>query len=281
MTDKNEKEIQRTFYSDGQLKTEVTWADGLPNGASRRWHSNGALAYEAQVKNGVEDGLVRHWNSRGELLGSYEIINGTGLVILWHENGGLFSEIQLVDGEFHGRQRVWWESGELGATAYWIRGRQVSKKKYHEAAERDPTLLRYDEREGRGPPQEPSPRTRPGKKRASSTIRSLSVSHPGEEAKAWLESAPQAITRTLGSIETARESLELVKGLYRLGAERVCAIDITAHDNAENTGRLVIRLPKSEEAREKLFEWAAGWAKEVGYEAEEDAGQTELFVSLD
>jgi hypothetical protein len=49
----------------------------------------------------------------------------------------------------------------------------------------------------------------------------------------------------------------------------------------DNTGKLVIELPKGWNKRKGLFEWAAKIAKGVGFGPTPDEGQQYLFVMLD
>ena len=130
----NTARVERTFYPNGQLETELTYTYFKGSDRSwiaKRWHPNGILAVEMPVKNGVPEGLVTYWNEKGELIGQYEMRGGTGVQKSWHPDGSLMVEISWVNYERTGRGRYYFESGGVCSESYEIRGRQISKKKYH------------------------------------------------------------------------------------------------------------------------------------------------------
>jgi len=69
--------------------------------------------------------------------------------------------------------------------------------------------------------------------------------------------------------------------VYRLGARRVWAVEIDREDEFENTGKLVLQLPKLPAKRKGLFAWAAQRARRTGHEPYMDEGQEYVFVMLD
>jgi hypothetical protein len=95
---------------------------------------------------------------------------------------------------------------------------------------------------------------------------------PGtREVLEWLRES--SATRTLGELPTPQASIEIAKEIYDLGASKATAVKIDGYpDWQENTGKLVISLPKEKAARKKLFGWAADRAEEQGYDPEPDVG---------
>ena len=139
--------VEKRFYPDGQVESEITYLEGRGNRwVTKLWHPNGVLASEVLVVDGAPEGIVRFWNQKGELVGTYEMHDGTGVQKDWHSDGSLKAEISWVNGQWTGRLRSYFEGGELAAETYWIQGKQVSKKKYFEAAAKDPGLPQYDDK---------------------------------------------------------------------------------------------------------------------------------------
>src|SRR6267142_3803260 len=112
------------------------------------------------------------------------------------------------------------------------------------------------------------------------TIEELLESPKTKEVLEWLEGDPDQ--RTLGELPTTEASLSLANELYKLGADRVTAVEITTYDSGEeNTGKLIISLSGDQIARAKIFAWNAKHARKMGFDPDVDAGQKHLLVMLD
>ncbi|HVM60651.1 MAG TPA: toxin-antitoxin system YwqK family antitoxin [Verrucomicrobiae bacterium] len=283
--------VERSFYPNGQLRVEVTLVNGLPNGCTRRWHPNGVLAEELSVRDGIFEGTSKRWNDKGELVGSFQVHGGTGIVKSWYDNGVLQGEVSYVDGKFTGRQRAWFEDGKLVTEVFWIRGRQVSRKRYLAVCETDSSLPRYDnEPRVETWEQEMKRLAKPRKRRATNPkLAEASARHLQElladpatcEAREWLKVAPHGKTRTLGEIPNPDESLALVEEAYSAGAAKVLVVKIGGDGGMENSGTLVVRLPKSDNKRRQALDWCNeqnGWQ---GFDPEDDEGQRWVIVRLD
>ena len=98
------------------------------------------------------------------------------------------------------------------------------------------------------------------------------------EARDWLKSGTG---NTLGELDSAEESLAIVDNAYAAGAIKVIAVEIDNYGEFQNTGKLIIELPKAAEKRASVFAWAAPIAESQGYDGEEDEGQPYLFLMLD
>jgi hypothetical protein len=112
-------------------------------------------------------------------------------------------------------------------------------------------------------------------------IEELLNSGQSKEALAWLQGGkPEG--RTLGELPTTATSIAMVEELYSLGATRVTAVDITDYDTGEqNTGKLIVSLPKESSARARVFEWCAEQVEQLGFEPERDVEQEHVFIMLD
>lgn len=139
------EKVERTFFPNGALESEVTYVGENIHGTTRMWHENGQLKSEVPVVQSKLHGTAREWNSNGELLGESEFVNGTGLHRSWFESGRLESECYMLNGIPNGRLRSWDEDGVLLIEAYVLASRKVSKKKYLEACAKNDSLPRYEE----------------------------------------------------------------------------------------------------------------------------------------
>lgn len=283
--------VERSFYPNGQLRSEVTLVNGLPNGFTRRWYPNGVLAEELSVKGGTFEGISKRWNDKGELLGTFEVRNGTGLYKLWYDSGILQGEISYVNGNFTGRQRAWFEDRELVTEVFWIRGRKVSRKKYLEACKTDSSLPRYDDEpkvqtwEQKMARLSKSKKKRPANPRLEeAALRLLQelLSDPTRcEARKWLGETGQGKIRTLGEIPDLAESLALIEEAYGAGVAEVLVVKIEGDDRMENTGTLVVRLPKAIRKRKEALGWCNEQNGYQGFDPEGDEGQEWVVVRLD
>ena len=100
-----------------------------------------------------------------------------------------------------------------------------------------------------------------------------------QEVISWLKDRSKG-TRTLGEVQTTKDSLQLARKLYALGAKKDFAVEID-ESGGENSGKLVIALPKEVEKRKRLFRWCAEQARSVGFGPDPDLGQKYARVMLD
>ncbi len=101
------------------------------------------------------------------------------------------------------------------------------------------------------------------------------------EALSWLKGSGGK--HTLGELASTAVSVRLVNTIYRAGATTVWAVKINmSPDGMENTGKLVIELPREAAARRQVLEWARRRSKGQGFDEEvTDEGQHYVFVMLD
>jgi hypothetical protein len=94
------------------------------------------------------------------------------------------------------------------------------------------------------------------------------------ELREWLKEGPN----TLGLLQTNAKSVTFVEKIYGFGAVKAFGVEI---DGGDNTGKLVIELPKAASKRAPIFKLAAAIAEENGFDATKDTGQKYLFVMMD
>jgi hypothetical protein len=277
--------IERTYYPNGGIETEVSLVGDVPHGVTRHWHVNGVLEKEIPYTYGIIDGVVRQWNDKGELLCTSELKKGTGVYGLWLQNGTLYAEMPYINGKVTGRQRVYCGE-ELLAESYWLENEEVSKKRYLAACQKNPDLPRYDDSER--PVKLPKLKRKSPKRDdaqfavevdelCTSLLRGAHV----REALSWLTEVRQP-SRSLGEMKGQNASLHLVKKLYALGAVAVHAVEIDeGADEDQNTGKLVVELPHSPEIRMGLLKFCGRLAKKQGFDPDPNVGQRYALLILD
>jgi MORN repeat variant len=277
--------VERSYHEDGSLRSEVTLVDGLPHGVTRHWHPKGVLASEIPITHGVVDGIVKQWNQKGELLGSYEMKKGTGVIRQWYENGQLQGEISMIDNDLTGRQLGFTEDGELIVELYRIRGKEVSRKRYMAACQKNPALPQYEELKVprvRWPkPKKSAKGASPGMVVDDAIPLGLLKESNAREALSWLEESCEP-SRSLGEATSQEDSIRLVKKLYELGAVRVHAVKIDGRpEEDQNSGKIVVELPQDSKQRKRLLKVAGKLGEKLGFEAEPDMGQRYTLIMLD
>ena len=59
----------KTYYPNGQLKTEGTYESDLKEGLHKKWEENGTLALEGFYTRGKANGLMKWFHEKGHLAG--------------------------------------------------------------------------------------------------------------------------------------------------------------------------------------------------------------------
>ena len=264
----------KRYYPNGQIEAEGNYKNGIPHGWNREWHENGTLASEVCYKEGVPNGIGRQWNTKGDLLGFFEIKNGTGIEKKWYENGNIENEIPWINGVTTGRWRMYEEDGTILGDTYWIKHRQVSKKRYIEECKKDPTLPRYDDIEVKEKLAVTKVHPEPDDDKFCKEIIS---SGKAKEAREWFKSGK----RFLGE-DIEEGSFELVESLYKAGAAKIWVFDINSNESGDQySGRLIIEMPESSKKRKKIFSICDEIAITLGFDAEENCGQRYRLLMLD
>ncbi len=118
-------------HPDGS-RSEGTLVAGLPGGFYREYFPTGEIRKEYQFERGLQHGLQRQFSRDGRCICEFTVIYGTGVFLEVWDDGRPKSRRELegdIDG-FTGIERVFDTSGKLAGTAYLVRGKTVTKKKY-------------------------------------------------------------------------------------------------------------------------------------------------------
>jgi antitoxin component YwqK of YwqJK toxin-antitoxin module len=90
------------YYENGNLKGEINYKNGKPEGVWKNYHENGDLKNEVNYKDGKFEGVRKSYNQQnGNLVGEENYKNGKldGVLKLYHENGDLYMEINYKNGQ--------------------------------------------------------------------------------------------------------------------------------------------------------------------------------------
>jgi hypothetical protein len=101
------------------------------------------------------------------------------------------------------------------------------------------------------------------------------------EALAWLKGGSAKSFRNIGELDTTEESIAFIQRLYSLGAKTVLAVKIIEWEQGENTGNLLVELPRDRFLRSELFAFGKQHAESMGFDDTEDMGQRYLYFKLD
>jgi len=86
--------------------------DGTWHGPFVSRYPDGKPNQIGAFKDGVQDGAWQVLAPDGRVLGSYEIVDGAGVVVDWHEGGAKKSELHYRDGKQEGAFTTWHPNGE-------------------------------------------------------------------------------------------------------------------------------------------------------------------------
>ena len=187
------------------------------------------------------------------------------------------------------RQRAFFEDGVFAADTYWLKNREVSRKKYLEACAKDPSLPRYEDDDVKSTLKLPSTKYRLRKTPISEAERSKHDefiakfrANPNQaEARQWLATGPAGAMRTLGEMDSDGSRVVVEEG-YAAGAQKIIAVDIQSDDEkSETTDHLIVAIPAKGPKRKRAFEWVNELAQQSGFDPEDDWGQAELFIFFD
>jgi hypothetical protein len=70
---------EKSYYSDGELKTITNWKDGLLEGESKWYFKNGQLGAVSNLKDNKREGEIKTYRENGKLSGIYYYKNGNNI----------------------------------------------------------------------------------------------------------------------------------------------------------------------------------------------------------
>ena len=125
------KDIQKEYYKNGNVESEIEVKDNMKNGLSRWYYPNGELKFEANYVNDKEEGKVKKFYDNGKLNTTAYFKNGIqdGNFIEYYHDGGLKSELYYTNGIQDKVNKFYYTNQQLrmealsnkGATVYYIK----------------------------------------------------------------------------------------------------------------------------------------------------------------
>ncbi len=276
-------QVDKSYFTDGTLRSETPILNGVPHGVVQHWHSNGKIALRIPMADGLVNGVVRQWDADGNLLGTYRMSNGTGVEIKWSGIGQIGATCSYINGNRNGPARVYDDEGELLGEGYWVDDKPVIWEKYLLACERDANLPNSLEDK----PQLPAKIAKLKELEARIGPAGMADLLPerliqGERTREALEWLQENRARSLGEGRRHGKSVNSVTKLYELGAKCVYAVEIDQYvGGEENTGKLVVELPNAEEARVQLLKYGAKIGQRIGFTKDEDVKQKYMLLLFD
>lgn len=273
------RRIERYYYRNGRIHTEIREVGGQLHGRHRTWHFNGQLAEELRYRHGRLHGTSRQWNEHGRLLGSFRMNHGTGRQRYWHDNGQLKMEMDSIDGGFHGRTRIWLRDGTLIQENYLIGNQDVTRAVYLKAAQKNPDWPQY---KGQVAGKVARDTIALKRKQHELFIKSiLESSHA--EARHWLSAAKRPDQRSLAKFRTAGAALRFVEILYTAGAEAVIVAPVYAGKSGKfYADWLLVKLPRMPSKRKALRKLCQDFCdqRDGALLPDKDMGESHLFLRL-
>lgn len=108
--------IWRTFWPDGNLKSEVVYRDNKKNGLEMNWYNRtNCVKKEAYYYNGQLDGTVTFYNKncKKEFVENYKNGIKEGLEISYYPNGNIKAEGYYKKGNLDGVYKVYTKAGKF------------------------------------------------------------------------------------------------------------------------------------------------------------------------
>lgn len=113
-----EKNVTRSYYPSGSVKTEAVTKDAVLNGRAVMLAEGGQKMSEAEYRGGVLNGKSAAYFPDGKVKATAEYQDGAlhGLSTAFHANGQKASEAQFYGGVLKGAAKNWNESGVEAVT---------------------------------------------------------------------------------------------------------------------------------------------------------------------
>ena len=105
--------MELDYHTNGLVKFQMTFTNGLTYGLNTAWHLNGAKQSEGRFTNGKREGLWNMWfdNGKPDKQGMFSEGKPDGLQIFWHTNGVKSVEWYHKEGLRHGKSDTFHKNG--------------------------------------------------------------------------------------------------------------------------------------------------------------------------
>lgn len=148
-----DKDIVRSYWENGNLKSELRYKDGKLNGEcfwyyynskpemkttyelgklngeTVRWYENGNIQSRYFIKDDNYDSIFESYNVYGVLIKEEHYKEGVlhGTLRQWYDNGKVFLEGAYLEGMLHGKWVMYYDDGVIGSVSEFENGSGVQK----------------------------------------------------------------------------------------------------------------------------------------------------------
>lgn len=113
----NSSEMEKKYYSNGQVEQEVPLTNGVPHGKLVDYYPNSKISGIGYFKNGKREGETLSFYQNGNIKTKATYVNGLihGTSEAYYENGTLKKKIPFQNGNVNGWVEFYNENGQLEA----------------------------------------------------------------------------------------------------------------------------------------------------------------------
>ena len=118
--------IEVLHHTNGVIKLQLPFTNGVPHGHRMMWHPNGQNESEGDYVNGQRSGLWETWYPNGKPDKKGTFVNGKadGWQTFWHTNGVKSIEWFHKEGYPHGKMKTYHENGQLKQQGAYLEAKQ-------------------------------------------------------------------------------------------------------------------------------------------------------------
>ena len=118
--------IEVLHHTNGVIKLQLPFTNGVPHGHRMMWHPNGQNESEGDYVNGQRSGLWETWYPNGKPDKKGTFVNGKadGWQTFWHTNGVKSIEWFHKEGHPHGKMKSYHENGQLKQQGAYLEAKQ-------------------------------------------------------------------------------------------------------------------------------------------------------------
>lgn len=125
---KNRSYVEKSYYENGNIKMEQTFAHKKLNGISTEYYENGKIKTQWEYKDGKLNGIAITYFENGEIEReqTYKDDVKNGLSRIYYPNGNLKSEAMIKGNKLHGASVLYDEKGNVLRREIFENGKSTS-----------------------------------------------------------------------------------------------------------------------------------------------------------
>ena len=120
--------VEKGYYENGKLASEIPYKNGEPHGALKYYYENGKLKFEVPRQNGKPHGMLKKYYESGNLEYETPFENGKphGVEKWYYENGNLQAQVtyensNIISGVCGDGKKI----PNIQGLGYWDIGKQI------------------------------------------------------------------------------------------------------------------------------------------------------------